>query len=166
MRFFNQGLLRGKCLVPLVFILFLSAHVRNSVWQNDIILWNDVINKSEAKFRPHLNLGQFYLESGRFREAIQQFNKAEKLRPDYSDVYVIRGLAYLELNETDLAIKDFTSAIDIDDNKIAYNNRGYILYRMGVSDAIQDIKRSCEDGYQIACENLILFGKTVPEQSE
>jgi tetratricopeptide (TPR) repeat protein len=60
--------------------------------------------------------------------------------PEEASAYIVRGLAFGELGEDELAIEDFTQAIELDgQNPAAYLNRGGVYYEMGDYDrAIED----------------------------
>jgi len=53
---------------------------------------------------------------GRYGEAIEEYNKAIELNPNYAIAYAERGQAYFELGQYDLAIPDLAKAIELDPN--------------------------------------------------
>ena len=55
--------------------------------------------------------------------------KHQILEPHSADTYITRGTAYLKNGESDLAIADFSKAIELDiGNVTAYQNRGIAYY--------------------------------------
>ena len=60
-------------LIMIVLIFCGVAYARNTVWQTEIGLWEDVVRKSYGKARPHYNLGLAYSRAGKFNEAIKEF---------------------------------------------------------------------------------------------
>ncbi len=50
-----------------------ALHARNSVWETREALWSDAVGKSPDKARPRLSLGWAYRNSGRYAEAISQY---------------------------------------------------------------------------------------------
>ncbi len=59
------------------------------------------------------------------KKAIEYLNNAIKLKPDYTDAYYNRGVAYVSLGQHKLAIEDFSNVIKLQPNSAnAYNNRG------------------------------------------
>ena len=59
------------------------------------------------------------------RGAIENFNQALKLKPDFAEVYYNRGLARAELGDNLGAVEDFNEALLINPGyAAAYNNRG------------------------------------------
>lgn len=72
----------------------------------------------------------------RAKAAIQDFNQAIELFPDYAVVYNNRGNALMDLGRPDEALSDFDRAIALAPAYgVAYNNRGNAFYAMGRLDA-------------------------------
>ncbi|RMF07364.1 MAG: tetratricopeptide repeat protein, partial [Alphaproteobacteria bacterium] len=70
------------------------------------------------------------------RGAVEDFNKAIELFPDYAVVYNNRGNALLELKQPEEAIKDFDRAIALAPAYgAAYNNRGNANHMLGHYEA-------------------------------
>ena len=70
----------------------MTAYARNTVWQDEVALWEDVLKKSPYKARPNYNLGVFYMKQGRLDDAIKAYQTAIKLKPDYVEAYNNMGL--------------------------------------------------------------------------
>ena len=75
-----------------------------------------------------------------YKEAINHYTKAIKLKPDFPEPYYNRGNAYSEIGALDLAIKDFNMALALNLNDFeSYNNRGTVYAKKGDFDtAIKD----------------------------
>lgn len=72
------------------------------------------------------------LEQGNFQGAIQAFNQAIELNPDYMEAYCERGLSYALLGDYQKAIEGFRQAIEIDPNHVdAYARWGTALASVG-----------------------------------
>ncbi len=101
---------------------------RNKVWNNEITLWEDVVQKSPHKSRPHNNLGKvYYLQRRDTGLALTHLNQALMLNPNNVSAYNNRGSVYQMERRYDLALADFTQALLIDsESAIAHNNRGVI----------------------------------------
>ena len=64
-------------------------------------------------------------DKGDLDKAIQNYDKAIEIKPDFFIIYNNRGIAYSKKGDFDTAIQDFTTAIEINpDYAEAYNNRG------------------------------------------
>src|SRR5262245_20361922 len=54
---------------------------RNQVWATNVTLWQDAVQKSPGKARPHINLGQAYHANGYAADALREYQAVLKLRP-------------------------------------------------------------------------------------
>ena len=76
-------------------------------------------------------------------DAIAHYTKAIDLKPDLTQAYNHRGLAYADIDDFDAAIEDYSKAIDLESGNAAvyYNNRGLTYLNKGDFDAaIEDLK--------------------------
>ena len=62
-------------------------------------------------------------------QALQDNNSAIELDPSSPLSWLERGMTYYTLDMQDLAVKDFSTSIDIQPNDRAYYNRGVSLWR-------------------------------------
>ncbi|MDB9425171.1 tetratricopeptide repeat protein, partial [Microcystis aeruginosa CS-564/01] len=73
--------------------------------------------------------GSNYSLQKKYELALDDFNKAMKLNPNYAMAYFGRGELYYYQKKYELALADFNKAIELDSNLAsAYNNRGSIYY--------------------------------------
>ncbi len=63
---------------------------------------------------------------GKYQQAIEDFNQALLLNPNYVDAYMNRGIAYVNLNQLENACTDFQKACELGDceNKRLAKERG------------------------------------------
>jgi|GEM_PF-4349968 len=67
-------------LLLLISLLLITATLlRNSVWKDDLILWQDIIRKSPHKIRPYINLAGTLLMRNRLDEALSVLFKATEV---------------------------------------------------------------------------------------
>ena len=100
-------------------------------------------------------LGGSFNGQGKFQEAIESYNKAIQIKPDYAEAYSNRGIALKELGELEEAVESCNKAIQIKpDYAEAYYNRGIALKDLGqLEEAIESynkaiqIKPDCADTY-------------------
>jgi tetratricopeptide (TPR) repeat protein len=125
------------------------------VWQDARTLWNDVLAKYPRDARAYNNLGDVYEEAGDPASALEAFDEAVRLSPNYQKAYLNRGLLYAERGESLRAIEDFTRAIAIAPQDVrwwadygeAYQNRGALYTAIGRFDlAVEDLTRAIELG--------------------
>ncbi|OGF58832.1 MAG: hypothetical protein A2Y62_10140 [Candidatus Fischerbacteria bacterium RBG_13_37_8] len=104
------------------------------------------------------------LNNESYKEALELFEKCNKLAPKFSTAYKFKGEVDLYLNDTTGAIEDFTKAIEMgDDDSTIYYNRA-IAYGMAndYENSIKDINRYielCPDepiGYE---QRIVIYDK-------
>jgi protein O-mannosyl-transferase len=112
-----------------------------ALWKNSVIFWNHVINLSPYRNSIAYNNRGIALElQGQYLEAIEDFNTAVSLKPDYAEAYVSRGWIYKRLGFADLALKDFDLAVQLNPRQyLAYYHRGVLFGESGENDlAVRD----------------------------
>jgi len=94
----------------------------------------------------HNNRGISYVKLGKHEKAIDDFNNAIKIDPEYEEAYNNRGISYAELGKHENAIEDFTKAIEIDPEFAeAYINRGISYFELKLYEkAIDDFTKAIE----------------------
>jgi tetratricopeptide (TPR) repeat protein len=134
------------------------AFARNVVWQSEVSLWEDVIQKGPMKARGYNGLGLAYFDMHRYDRAIAQFEKAISLYPYYGSAFNNLGNAFYQSGLYDRAIEAETRAIALEpNNPVFYFGRGVSRAARGDYDgAITDYTRaiSIDSGYADAYNNL------------
>ena len=84
--------------------------------------------------------------SGKYKEAITDYNKAIKFNPRYAEVYSNLGVANNALGNYKEAIKDYNKAIELNSQfSEAYYNRGNVNDALGnYKEAIKDYTKAIE----------------------
>jgi tetratricopeptide (TPR) repeat protein len=135
-----------------------TTYARNTVWQNEISLWGDVVEKSPDKARGHLNLGKAYLDKGLIDKSLEHLLFAVKLAPDSALAHNNLGLAYINNGMPDKGIEHCRKALEFDPNLyLAYNNLGLAYYLKGMTvQAIDNYRTSIKikPDYAVAYHNL------------
>jgi tetratricopeptide (TPR) repeat protein len=109
----------GVCVIA----LGAAAHARNEIWSNELVLWEDVVQKSPGKARPHLNLAVAYHEKGQTEKAIEHFRRALEIQPDRALTYYNLAASQKKAGRADEAIQSYEKAIELKpDFAEAYNN--------------------------------------------
>ena len=85
--------------------------------------------------------------SGKYQQAIVNFNQAIRLDPNNAKYYYNRGIAHGNLDQNQQALEDFDTAIRLNPNYAeAYSNRGFVyMVKLG------NKKKACYD-WKLACE--------------
>ncbi len=120
------------------------AHARNSVWQSEMSLWEDVLQKSPLKARGYNGLGLAYYNKQQYDEAIGAFARAIELYPTYASAYNNLGNTLYWKGLYDNAIEAQSRALALSpNNAIFYDNRGLSRAAKGEFDrAIEDYERA------------------------
>ncbi len=145
--------------VAVVVILFsVATYQRNRVWNDEISLWADVVQKSPNKARGYINLGAVYREQNRLQEAIQAYKTALTLKPDIADTHYNLGIAYGKLGQVDEAIQAYKTALTLKPDIVdAHYNLGLIYYKQGrLSEAIMALEKAVQIQPDFALAHNIL----------
>jgi tetratricopeptide (TPR) repeat protein len=126
----------------LVLILGFATYQRNHVWGNTFRLWQDVVNKSPNKARPHNDLAVALMGAGRVWEAIPLLSRALSIDPYYYNANYNLGRAYILIGQSAAAIPLLQRTIKLKpDYDPAYNEMGAALVKEGrYSEAISLFK--------------------------
>jgi len=114
-----------------------------------LVVWSMISTLTKGRYG---ELGCAAYKRGDYAVAIENYNRAIKLRPDDPFLYNNRGLAYFELKKYDEAISDYTKAIELKpDYATAYYNRGLAYFKKGswgnnepFKNAIADFSKAIE----------------------
>ncbi|HUV36119.1 MAG TPA: tetratricopeptide repeat protein [Patescibacteria group bacterium] len=78
------------------------------------------------------NAGVVAYHNGQYERALELFQKAIQLNPEFTEGYNNLGLTYTEMAQEEKATEAFKKAIELNPNLSAtYNNLGYAFYRLG-----------------------------------
>jgi Tfp pilus assembly protein PilF len=114
------------CIAGTVFTVW--TFERNSVWADEITLYQDCAVKSPAKARAQNNLGAALIPHGRLAEAVDQFRKALAIKYDYADAHYNLGSALARQGNLEQAIHEFKESLRLEpENLRALNNLGVAL---------------------------------------
>jgi Flp pilus assembly protein TadD len=124
--------LRAGLLCLAVVVLCVWTYQRNRVWESDLSMWTDVVNKAPGKARPHLNLGLALADRDRMDEAIQHYRKSLGINPNYAEAHNNLGIVLAKQEHTEEAIGHYRKALQIKaDYTDAHNNLAAALSEQG-----------------------------------
>ncbi len=86
---------------------------QNRIWKDDLTLWSYAASLPSAGFRAYVNLGTAYEREGRLELAIQSYEKALEIAPDFFAAHYNIALVYQKLGKTGLAIVHYQAALQI-----------------------------------------------------
>lgn len=101
-----------------------GAHQRNEVWRSEETLWRDVTIKSPGNGRGLMNYGLTLMARGATKEALDYFERAAVLTPNYSILEINRAIAKEALGRPDEAEPHFLRAIQLSPDQ----SSGYFYY--------------------------------------
>ena len=132
-------------LAVVVIVLSIASYQRNSLWQDKIAFWGDVVEKSPKKIRGYNELGLAYMENGKLSEAVSYFQRALTIDAysEYSlDIYLNLANAYDELGYTDDAIITCKKIIALNYGfETAHYNLGMLYYQKSMfKEAAEEFK--------------------------
>ncbi len=159
----------GKIHYHLAQALFENDDVNKAIYHYDRAI--DLTPEGFGYYYYYCNRARAYEKTGRYQEALEDYDTALRLKPDCAEAYYNRGIIYgKSLGRYELALNDFNEAIrrDVDYIK-AYNNRGLIYILLGrYHYAIQDFSKaiSLKPDYADAYNNrAFAYLKTGGEQA-
>ena len=143
------GVVSGASLLLISFYSALTIE-RNHIFKDDLTLWSDAAKKSPYKMRVHHNLGRAFFEKGRIDQAIQEGEIALRLsanldrKENVKFVLNLLGGAYFVKGETDVALRMFQRAVEVDPNfATSYYNLSCILATKKETDkALEYLKKA------------------------
>jgi tetratricopeptide (TPR) repeat protein len=122
-----------------ILVLVGTTYTRNAVWGTWISIWSDTVAKSPNKPRAHNVLGIGYYYDLKFDKALQEYQEAVRLKPDFVEGYFNIGLVYKERKQYAELIPLYFKILSIsvyDANHFAglYNDIGISYAELGELD--------------------------------
>lgn len=110
--------------------LLTATLTRNSLWNNDLTLWTDVLKKNTAEFRAWHELGVYYLEHQEYEKALTMLQTSLSIDRYQLRIFNSMAMSYEGLGRLDMAVKMYEAAMFSDTNDPApYYNLGILYYR-------------------------------------
>ena len=116
-------ILLGGSLIGISIFAYVS-NKRVTVWENDLSIWEDAIDKyPETSYVGYVHKGDYYRSQEKFKEALGFYNQSVKITPNYGEIYHRRALTHHHLNNLKEAEADYTKAIEYGSNQhMSYAN--------------------------------------------
>jgi len=107
-------------------------HLKAGEYDLALVLYNALTTENPFSADYFGYRGAVLLNLKRKKEALQDFNKAVELEPEYSYRYASRAFAKDALGDLSGAIEDYRIAVTLDpDDAIAHNNLGLLEEKIG-----------------------------------
>jgi tetratricopeptide (TPR) repeat protein len=114
------------------------------VYKTEETLWRDNIAQNQQAWAAFNNLGLAIRQCGRVPEAVEQYEHALRIKPDYADAHNNLGVALVQIRRVPEAIGHYEQALQIKpDYPGAHNNLGVALLLLGrATDAARHFERA------------------------
>ena len=127
------GWIEPFLLLALLVVYGSATYQRNLVWNDELTLWSDVVEKSSQKARGYNEVGMYYYERQMHDRAIPFFMKSISLCPDSGKAHANLGLSFLGKGFSDQAIVEFKKAVALNpDNGMYHINLGIAYLQKGL----------------------------------
>ena len=161
LQYFHRRL-AAALLIIVPFALAALSLDRLVTFSNPILVWDDAVKLTAGREQlpgtaRTIYIRGYYLNKYAFhKEAIEDFDRALALQPNYPAALKERGRAELSMGQVKEALADFNHAIQQKpDYSQAYMGRAEALKKMGsASDAQRDFAQACRLGWQEACNRI------------
>ncbi len=125
------------------------------------------INATGQSAKKLYKAGEEFVANGKYQDAVDQFSNALQIEPEYTDAYIARAAALIQLKEYEKALEDCNRAkvFDPKEEKI-YAMAGRIQYELGnYEESINNLNRATElskrshDPYQCKARSYMALEK-------
>jgi tetratricopeptide (TPR) repeat protein len=145
----RQKIARNTIMVLLtlsVIVLTGGTYMRNSVWKDSVIFWQDVVKKNSHSARAFNSLGLAFQARGLLDKAIRHYQIATQIDPSYEKAHNNLGNAYQSQGLMDRAIQHLQRAVTINPYYAkAHNNLGVAYKSQGLMNkAIRHLQIAIE----------------------
>jgi tetratricopeptide (TPR) repeat protein len=129
---------RAVACVAVLLVLGAATWRRSGVYAGEETLWRDNVAKSPRAWQAHTSLGVALLQISKIHEAMQHFEQALRIKPDYAEAHYNLGVALAQLGRTQEAIAQYQQVLRIKpDFAMAHYNWGVALEQAGkIEEAI------------------------------
>jgi len=119
----------------LLLLLAVLTWQRSWVYQSEVTLWSDTLEKNPGFWLGHNNLAFALLQAGRLDESIIEYQKALEVNPDHAETHANLGNALAQKGRINEALAQFQQALKImPDNVVALNSLGNTYLLLGRAD--------------------------------
>lgn len=100
---------------PCIFNIALS-YSKSEDYTNAIVYWTKYINSNKTNFDAYKERLEAFFELDKLSEAIQDIDKALRLKPKRDDLYINKGIAFIKMGNKIEARKALSKAVEMGNN--------------------------------------------------
>jgi hypothetical protein len=101
-----------SCTLAMLILIFgAQTFFYSRIWSNSLSLWNHAVSLDENNAKAHNQLGLELRNFGAYEKAIECFDKALKIRPDYADALCNRAIINLHAGKYEKTRCDIDHAL-------------------------------------------------------
>ena len=136
----------GMAATAIMGALMACASLQTSYWRNGTLLWNHTLACTSGNYTAQNNLGYELAAQGRSMEAIEHYQTAIEINPNYAEAQYNLGIALAAQGRLDEAIEHYQKAIQINpDDYEAQYNLGIVLATQGrLDEAIEHYQKAIQ----------------------
>jgi tetratricopeptide (TPR) repeat protein len=127
----DRQVLAAACAVVVLFATA-ATNARAAVWSNALDLWQDTIQKSPGKSRPHFQLGMSYFDAGRYDLAIAEYERTAQIDPPTHGLLIDWALALDKLDKMQPALDKLHQAAEINRTAHVYTQIAVVYAKRGM----------------------------------
>jgi tetratricopeptide (TPR) repeat protein len=129
----------GAAAALLLAVLLGAAWRQTTFWRDNLTLWNHALCCTSNNRLAHHALGNTFLDQGQIDKAIEQYEAALAIEPDYAMSRYNLGVALAAVGRLDEAIEQYQETVRLQpNNAVAHNNLGNALLMQGRLEPAMD----------------------------
>jgi tetratricopeptide (TPR) repeat protein len=130
----GQNFFMAGCLCVVVVFSLLTMS-RNTIWRNELRLYEQTAARAPDNFRVQYNLGNAYFRAGELVRALAHTELAYSLKPDFPQIAYNLGVMYETAKDPEKAEHMYREAIRLKpEYALAHNNLAALLFAEGKYD--------------------------------
>ena len=135
-RFFSYA---SACLLSFVVIFSIATHKRNMLWQDEMTMWEDVVNKSPQKARALNNLAVAIIDHQQPEAALGYLKRSLAVDPNNMVTYHILASAHMNLESYNEALAAYNKLLEAEpDNIEVLSDVALVHVKIGNYDTARD----------------------------
>jgi len=142
----NGRQILGVGALSVIVALMFCTWKQTSYWRTDETLWEHALACTSGNYVAHNNLGYDLAHQGRPAEAIEHYQKALEINPDFAEAHNNLGTALLDQGRLEEASEHYHQVLDKNPAFAeAHNNLGIVLTKQGrTAEAIEEYRKAIE----------------------